>query len=202
MTRGPGRPTKFTPQLGALLIAEIRGGAFLDPLARRHGVSPYTVRDWVRRGFEEGAPEDLAAFSDAYTRADAEWENDQRKLLDRAARTVVLRVTKEVETTDSQGNVSLSTETQRKQERGDARVVQWLLHKKYPKRYGDEKTAQLGANESLPLSELQQAATDRPDDLDELLSDPPAELEEALLRNKDRLLALLSRPEPSAAKKP
>ncbi len=197
-----GKNTKFTPELGALLVAEARLGTFVSVMARLIGVESRTVKAWVERGQRPNAPPEERAFADAFMCADAEWEKEKVALINAAARPAVLRSTTEVTTTNERGSETRYT-VEHKMIPGDHRAAQWLLSKKYPKRYGDRATAELSAGEHVSFPELQEAADTRQSDIDSLLAEPPPELEEAILRNRESIMGLLlTQSEPESAKKP
>lgn len=186
-----GRPSKFNPELGRRIVAEVRKGSFVATIANQFDLHPNTIRHWVEVGLQGSATPEQAEFTRAFREADAAWESEQRALIDAAARPCTIETTKSVSTVDPEGNVTTQSTIERKKQLGDARAAMWLLGKKYPKRYGDKTAAELGTNEGLDLPSLQESAESRTEDIDDLLSDPPPELEQAILRNKDRLLKLL-----------
>jgi len=51
--RPTGRPSKFTPEVRAKIIAAVRAGNFLDTAARYAGVEYQTFRNWMVRGEKE-----------------------------------------------------------------------------------------------------------------------------------------------------
>jgi hypothetical protein len=85
-----GRPPKLTPKLRTELVKAVRELGWLSPAARRCGVAPACVREWVARGRgadpERPATPLYAAFAAAIERAQGEWEASKLKLIDDAAR--------------------------------------------------------------------------------------------------------------------
>ena len=86
--------------------------------------------------------------------------------------------------------------------RGDWRSAAWFLERRWPKRWGQPRDGMVSGQDALPLSQLLEAATNRQNDLDELLANPPPELEAALLKRKDTILALLAASPDAAQQKP
>jgi transposase len=76
----PGRPTKFTPEVRAIILEAIEAGNYFNVAASVAGVSYKVFREWVRRGASD-APDDAQyrAFRLAVKRAEAE---AHRKMLE------------------------------------------------------------------------------------------------------------------------
>lgn len=51
----PGRPTKIEPEIHQKLIESISAGNYLETAASYVGITPATVRNWMRRGAKEQA---------------------------------------------------------------------------------------------------------------------------------------------------
>lgn len=68
-----GRPTKLTPQLHLEIVKFIEAGNYIETAAAVAGVSPSTLRHWIRRGARQrDGPYRL--FSEAVKRAEARAE--------------------------------------------------------------------------------------------------------------------------------
>lgn len=187
-----GRPSKFTPLLGAAIVADVSAGTlFVAQIALRHRVHPDTIRNWVEAGQKPDAPEDLAEFSDAFIAADADAEHNTISRARKGGAAHKSKRKRTVAKTDQFGSTSEEVLEETVTVRGDWRADAWFAERRWPKRWGANKEGQAPARDSLDLPTLQDAAAARPGDLDELLNDPTVELEEALLRNKDQLLKLL-----------
>ena len=62
--RREGRPSRFTPEIGAALIdLTINEGLPIKHAARRLGVGVRTVYDWLERARDEGAAPELVAWA-------------------------------------------------------------------------------------------------------------------------------------------
>lgn len=187
-----GRPSKFTPLLGAAIVADVSAGTlFVAQIALRHRIHPETIRNWVEAGQKPDAPEDLAEFSDAFIAADSDAEH---RCIERARKGGAAHKGKRkrtVEKTDEFGSKSVEVLEETVTVRGDWRADAWFAERRWPKRWGANKEGQAPAQDSLDMPALQEAAASRPEDLDELLGDPNEELEAALIRNKDQILKLL-----------
>jgi hypothetical protein len=79
--KGPGRPTKLTPEVHTAIVERMRNGSFLEHAARLSGVHPVTVWRWLEQGDEEGAPEPYASFATDFRKAEAEAEENAKEQL-------------------------------------------------------------------------------------------------------------------------
>lgn len=66
--RRGGRPTKFTPQLGAEVLKALQVGMLLQDAAQFAGVHRDTLGSWVRQGARKPHPHPLREFSDAFSK--------------------------------------------------------------------------------------------------------------------------------------
>jgi hypothetical protein len=71
--RAVGRPTKFSPEIAAKVIAALAAGNFLETAAAHAGVASSVLRDWIRNG-ERGKTQELADFALAVEKAQADAE--------------------------------------------------------------------------------------------------------------------------------
>ena len=73
-----GRPSKFTPDRTAAIIASIKAGNWLSTAAKSNGVSYKVLREWLKRG-ESDRPQDSAfrEFRDALDAARRRPKNRQ-----------------------------------------------------------------------------------------------------------------------------
>jgi transposase-like protein len=66
--RRRGRPTRFDPEIGDALIGPvINDDVPIKHAARRLGLGPRTVYDWLQRAQGEGAAPELAEWSGRFT---------------------------------------------------------------------------------------------------------------------------------------
>ena len=68
-SKKPGRPTKYSPELGAKIASAMSTGLSLEAAAASCGVGPRTVFDWQRR-----YPEFLQSVEDGRARSLLFWE--------------------------------------------------------------------------------------------------------------------------------
>lgn len=78
-----GRPTTFTPELGAEIVKFIRAGNYLETAARSHGVGKTTLYGWLARGRKGEEP--FAEFADAVERAAGDAESMHVALISKAS---------------------------------------------------------------------------------------------------------------------
>lgn len=64
-----GRPTKFTPEVGAGICALVEEGITLQSAAAHFRVPESTVHDWLKRGRGEDADPEFAEFAAGYEAA-------------------------------------------------------------------------------------------------------------------------------------
>lgn len=57
-----GRPTKFTKELGAIIISEIENGYTQKVACARAGISPRTLRRWRNKADKQKTQTDLKCF--------------------------------------------------------------------------------------------------------------------------------------------
>lgn len=62
--------TILTHELHRKLVSGIKGLDFRNAVAIRNGVHPTTLRNWLRQGLQEGAPEHFAAFAIEFLQAE------------------------------------------------------------------------------------------------------------------------------------
>ncbi len=123
--RGPGRPTRYTPEVAADICTRLAEGESLRAICRDNAMPALrTVLGWLFDGDHE-------EFSQQYTRAreaQAEvWADEIVSIADEATRDL---------TTDKDGKEIVSHENvQRSRLRVDAR--KWTAAKLLPKKYGD-----------------------------------------------------------------
>jgi hypothetical protein len=187
-----GRPCKLTSELAESVIEGVLSGLYLTQVALDNGVHPDTIRNWVRLGLEPEAREPYASFAQRFVQADIAVEKKVIRKIREGAEPHERKLRKTVTRTDTDGKEETEEVEQSQTEPGDWRAAAFFAERRWPKRWGAAKEGQSTGQDSLTLSEVLETAASRTGDLDELLSEPPPELEEALLRNKDKLLALLA----------
>lgn len=206
-----GRPSNYTDELGAAVIADVKRGLFLTQVGLNNGVHPNTIRNWVRKGLEPGAVEPWLGFAERFVKAEVEVE--QRLVTSVREASEAHETQKRHTKTKTGGGLALGltdpsdiaaadeveTLEETQERRGDWRAAAFLLERRFPKRWG-QQAAESSQRDALDVAALLEEAESRGQDLDDLLTNRPPELEEALLRNRDALLALLSAGDPTAAK--
>lgn len=192
-----GRPSNFTPELAEAILADVEKGLFLTQVGLNNGVHPNTIRNWVRKGLEPGAVEPWLSFAERFVKAEVLVE--KRLLSTIAAASAPFRKKKHQikhamgTAAGPEGGGFEETEELdgHQDERGDWHAAAFLLERRFPKRWG-QHAAETSQRDALDVAALLEEAESRGQDLDDLLTNRPPELEEALLRNKDALLALLA----------
>jgi hypothetical protein len=84
--KGPGRPTKFTPDRVKKLLDAIQGGNYRETACKYAGISHQTLRNWIHIAQRPDAPSEYVEFLEALERAEAEAEIFDIGLIRRAAR--------------------------------------------------------------------------------------------------------------------
>lgn len=78
---GSGRPTKFDEEVASRVVLMVRAGNYLETAASASGVSPSTLREWLRTGRRAGKGK-LFDFAERVDKALAESEAmDVNKML-------------------------------------------------------------------------------------------------------------------------
>jgi hypothetical protein len=203
---------RLTPELADSIIRDVERGLFLTQIGLHNGVHPNTIRNWVRRGLAVDADEPFRSFAERFAKAEVKVEAGLVAIVAEASRNFesVRRQKKHrtrgglmlglVDPSEIEPAEETETLEERIERRGDWRAAAFLLERRFPKRWG-EAAADSSQRDSLDLVQILDEAESRGQDLDDLVSNPPPELEAAILRNKDRLLALLGVPQlPTAAK--
>lgn len=188
-----GRPSKQTREICEAIIADIASGLYASQVALRNGLHRHTLQHWVERGLREGASELEAWFAEAYIKAEIEVERKTIETIRAGAEPWESR--KDIAEDQSGDESSYSLERkERATERGDWKAAAWFAEKRWPKRWGSRApmNGHETAADELPVSAVLEAAESRPEDLNEIIANPTPELEEAILRNKDALLALIA----------
>lgn len=118
-----GAPTKFSQERAEKLLQAVRSGNHLSVAARFAGISYDTLKRWVLKADEPGAPEELREFAESLERARAESEVIALAKIQRAA---------------SEGAWQASA---------------WFLERSWPERWGRRETNRIEiiGNESAPV---------------------------------------------------
>lgn len=193
-----GTPSTFTVEVGERILAVFRTGVYASTAAQANGVIPKTLMRWVIRGQQETAPPEMKSFSDEFMRIDATHEVQVIKRIQSAARKQ--KVTLERAETNERGEQKTVSETRTIP--GDVSALKWFAERRWPKRWAAPKDGQQPASEEIQASRVIEEAEGADAALDEILSDMPAELEAAILRNADRVRALLERATPEGGGAP
>ena len=80
INEGPGRPSAFTPELGARICRMVQSCGFIAVASERCGIHRATVQRWKSRG-ENGDPE-FAEFAQQLADARAQWATEQLQRVD------------------------------------------------------------------------------------------------------------------------
>jgi transposase len=67
--RGPGQPTKLTPETQEKILAAVRAGNYLETAAAFAGISKKTLYQWLQRGARTRTWTIYRAFSEALAEA-------------------------------------------------------------------------------------------------------------------------------------
>lgn len=115
-----GRPNKLTPEIQEKIVAAVRAGNYIEPAAIRAGVTKDTLYEWLKRGgrAKRGI---YREFSDALTRAEAEYE--------------VREVAKLGEAADA----------------GDVSARKWRLERRVPERWGPRQKNEISGPGGGPI---------------------------------------------------
>lgn len=129
-----GRPSDFTPENRAAILAAVESGDTFNVAALRGGVTYNTLRRWMRRGEKtkegvKGVDAEYRAFYHDVKRARAEAAHSKLEIIDRAARGGDKRTkTVTIEKTDATGTVIERTvKTEVIEVEGDWRASAWWL---------------------------------------------------------------------------
>jgi hypothetical protein len=197
---------KLTPEIADSIIKDVARGLFLTQVALNNNLHPNTIRNWVRRGLAEDAEEPFLGFAERFAKAEIQVEARLIELVSEASKPYRRKnrqvKTKSGSSAGAEGGTFEESEVLKGHhvERGDWKAAAFLLERRFPKRWG-ERAEESAQRDSLDVQQLLDESASRGQDIDDLVSNPPPELEAALLRHKDRLLALLGVPQlPTAAK--
>jgi radical SAM superfamily enzyme YgiQ (UPF0313 family) len=73
------RPTSFTEDVAASIVASVRAGNFKETASVASGICPRTLRNWIRRGTDGEEP--FAEFVERMNEAEAQSEVDDIKVI-------------------------------------------------------------------------------------------------------------------------
>jgi hypothetical protein len=187
-----GTPSTFTVEVGQRILAAFRSGCYASTAAQSCGVIPKTLLRWVMRGQQPGAPAEMKAFSDEFMAIDATREIQVIKRIQSAADPQEITVQR----TQTEANGDKITTAEVRTVPGDVTALKWYAERRWPKRWAPPKEGQQPGLEEVQASKILEEAEGRDADLDELFADMPPELEAAMLRNADRVRALLEKGKP------
>lgn len=208
--------TRLTRELGEAIVKDLASGLYANQVALRNGLHRHTLAHWVERGLREGAGELEQWFAEAYIKAEIEVERKTIETIRAAAEpweeTRDFEETLEYDPDDPAAGYGgddhavlerrdyCKQRHERALKRGDWGAAAWFAEKRWPKRWGSRAPMKghESATDDLPVTEILAAAETRAEDINSLVAQPPPELEEALLRNKDAVLALFAAAEAEA----
>jgi hypothetical protein len=161
------RHSQLTPELHRQLVGLRRTTRLFDTqIALKCGVADATLRTWVAMGVREGAQEPYLTFSQEYSDASIDVENEALEVV---------------------------REGKSGKEGGDWKAAAWFLERFRCCRWGNsDRVPQGGPKEALDVQQIIEAGEERKRTLTELFDEPPPELVAAMVASKDRILALLS----------
>lgn len=165
-----GRPCLLSPSLHKALVASRRGPLADSDVALKHGVSPETIRLWIKKGLQRDAEQPYLSFAKDWSKAKIE---RKEKLLAKV----------------EAGAVNFKGNDPKK--RGDWKAAVWQLERSDPLNFGsmvDRNGKQAG---NIDIDEILRETIEQEQDLDAILLNPPPALIEAMRRNLPALRALL-----------
>lgn len=83
--RGPGRPTKFTPDTRDKILTALRAGNYRITACRYANISHHTLLKWLKIAENPDAPPEYVEFATAVEKAEADAEVADLALIRRAA---------------------------------------------------------------------------------------------------------------------
>jgi len=179
----------FTVEVGNRILAAFRTGCYASTAAQSCGVIPKTLLRWVMRGQQETAPPEMKAFSDEFMRIDAEREVQVIKRIQAAADPQEITVQR----TETNESGEQKTVAEVRTIPGDVSALRWYAEKRWPKRWGAANGGYQPSSEEVQAAKVIEEAEGRDMSLDEIIEEMDPELEAAILRNADRVRALLDR---------
>jgi hypothetical protein len=185
----PGRPSTFTKEVGDRILSAFRTGCYASTAAQSCMVIPKTMLRWVIRGQHPDAPEDMRAFSDEFMAIDATREIQIIKRIQAAADPQEITVAR----TQTEANGDKITTAEVRTVPGDVNALRWYAERRWPKRWAAPKEGQQPGLEEVQASKIIEEAEGRDGGLDEIFAEMDPELEAAILRNADRIRALLEK---------
>lgn len=129
MTQRTGRPSKFTPERAAEIIAGVRAGLPREVAARRAGVDASTVYRWLSAGKDAEAGE-FRDFLQSIEKADADCEALLLTRIQNAARGGEVVSRKTIRGKDG------ATRTEEQLSRPEWTAAAWILERKFRDRWG------------------------------------------------------------------
>lgn len=191
-----GTPSSFTKDVGDRILAAFRSGVYASTAAQSCGVIPKTMLRWVMRGQQESAPPEMREFSDAFMIIDATHEKQVIKRIQSAGDPQEITTQR----TETEADGTQKTVAEVRTIPGDVNALKWYAERRWPKRWAAPKEGQQPGLEEVQASKVLEEAEGREFSLDEIIEEMSPELEAALLRNADRVRALLEKA-PSEPKK-
>ena len=187
--------TPLPPLLAAQLIAASKSGLFAEQVAIRCHISPDTLAYWLVLGMVPGAKEPYKSFAEDYAISDTDLEATLLRVVRRAARRrkAVKKVERAIRKTaegSDEDTIEVSVQP------ADWKAAAWLLERRWPSRWGPVSNGNRAPDPTaaLQLLPLIKQAASRSEDLKDVIDAMPPELEEALLANREKILALLAAP--------
>lgn len=188
------------------ILEDLKLGLFPAQVAIKNGVSKGTLKHWVERGLRPDAEEPYRSFSERYCKIEIGEEAASLEVVRKAAKDKKKkkskRQLKRLTSVDHSGNpIELGAEGGFEAEvtevdedvyqTGNVSAATWFLEHRWPKRWGNKHD--IIVRDDIDILQLLEDAESRGDDIDELLNNPTPELEEAMIRNKDAIIAFLNK---------
>lgn len=170
--RGKSR-TMLTQELADSLVLGVRQKRVFDSQnAIAHGVHPTTLKTWLRKGLLIDAEEPYRSFAERYSKEQIADEEDAVAELRACA-------------LPFHGDDKFHKP-------GDWRAAAWYLERKYPRRWALERQNASGPSEAIDVEGILVEGEQQPQQLGELLTNPPPELVAAMRENRESIRALLA----------
>ncbi len=165
-----GRHPPNNEELMTALCKEREGPLPDRDVCLAHGVSPWTVKEWIYKGLKPDSIEPYRSFAENWEKAKI---GRKRKLLEVVE------------------NAYLDYKGKNPMNRGDYKSAIWLLERMAPKQFGSMCIHNGVQDGTIDFEEIMDQAIRESDNLDALFLSPPPQMLEAMRKNANAIRALL-----------